>query len=327
MSELTFAVLDIVAEPYAAAPTCSPPGCGSRRAPASPCTRIALRCQVRIEPQRRRYDDAEEPALLDLFGDRDRWSHDAQAVPVDAVQHHGPGLHRRDRGRPAAARAPTTSRSPASKYLHALRDGEIPLVLLFSGTVFTRGATGFASSRCRGTARRATGCRWRSGGDLMDAYFPNTGWMRLRPRHASTRSRTTGRRAASPPGTTRSTALLAEAAAGAGEPAVSLDAGPRRRRRRPLRGLPALPLPGDVAEEPGRAGSSASWARRARRPPASGRSPRWPCDCLLRPAPRRRGRRCTCGSCSCSGAPAERGRRRAASTPVAELRSPGPRVD
>ena len=28
-----------------------------------------------------------------------------------------------------------------SRYLHALRDGDVPLTLLFSGTVFTRGAT------------------------------------------------------------------------------------------------------------------------------------------------------------------------------------------
>ena len=32
----------------------------------------------------------------------------------------------------------------ATKYIHALRGGDIPVVLLFSGTVFTRGATGFA---------------------------------------------------------------------------------------------------------------------------------------------------------------------------------------
>ena len=29
-----------------------------------------------------------------------------------------------------------------SKYLHALRDGFVPLLLLFSGTVFTRGQLG-----------------------------------------------------------------------------------------------------------------------------------------------------------------------------------------
>ena len=32
----------------------------------------------------------------------------------------------------------------AAKYLHALRDGTIPLQFLFSGTVFGRGRAGFA---------------------------------------------------------------------------------------------------------------------------------------------------------------------------------------
>ena len=34
---------------------------------------IALRCQVRIEPQRRRYSDDEAAGLVDLFGGRERW--------------------------------------------------------------------------------------------------------------------------------------------------------------------------------------------------------------------------------------------------------------
>src|ERR1043165_7589904 len=35
---------------------------------------VALRCQIRIEVTRRRYDRAQATALLDLFGEPDRWS-------------------------------------------------------------------------------------------------------------------------------------------------------------------------------------------------------------------------------------------------------------
>ena len=35
---------------------------------------VALRCQVQIEPARRRYESAEQEKLLDLFGTPDRWS-------------------------------------------------------------------------------------------------------------------------------------------------------------------------------------------------------------------------------------------------------------
>ena len=57
----------------------------------------------------------------------------------------------------------------------------MPLILLFSGTVFT-GAPGTISvSRCRGTRRRRCGCRsavWR---EAMDAHFPGQAWLRLTP--------------------------------------------------------------------------------------------------------------------------------------------------
>jgi hypothetical protein len=67
----------------------------------------------------------------------------------------------------------------ATKYLHALGGGDVPLLLLFSGTVFTRGATGFAveqlswslEARCRLPVSA-----WQA---LMDHYFPGSGWIRL----------------------------------------------------------------------------------------------------------------------------------------------------
>ena len=46
------------------------------------------------------------------------------------------GVRPRDRGAPRRGRAPTTSRWRSAKYFHALRDGEVPLEFLFSGTVF-----------------------------------------------------------------------------------------------------------------------------------------------------------------------------------------------
>src|SRR5262249_56322587 len=41
---------------------------------------IALRCQIRIEPHRRRYTAAEAERLHDLFGDTSRWA--ATAKPT-----------------------------------------------------------------------------------------------------------------------------------------------------------------------------------------------------------------------------------------------------
>jgi hypothetical protein len=68
----------------------------------------------------------------------------------------------------------------AAKYLHALGDGEIPLALLFSGTVFARrdGVVSVQPVPWHVEAAHRLPVRvWR---ELMDLYFPGSGWIRLR---------------------------------------------------------------------------------------------------------------------------------------------------
>jgi hypothetical protein len=59
-------------------------------------------------------------------------------------------------------------------------DGEIPLLMLFSGTVFTRGESGFSAEPVawdREASYRLPVSVWR---DVMDMYFPNSAWVRVR---------------------------------------------------------------------------------------------------------------------------------------------------
>ena len=103
---------------------------------------IALRCQVRIEPQRRRYDEAEEAGLRGLFGERERWADTLRPflwMQCSTMVQGFTGLTEVDLPLPCTYDFEVTG----SRYLHALGAGEVPLVLLFSGTVFTRGSTGF----------------------------------------------------------------------------------------------------------------------------------------------------------------------------------------
>jgi hypothetical protein len=67
----------------------------------------------------------------------------------------------------------------AAKYMHALRDGTIPLQFLFSGTVFTDGSRGFAVQQVpwdREERYDMPVSVWR---DLIAQHYPNTGWLRL----------------------------------------------------------------------------------------------------------------------------------------------------
>ena len=67
----------------------------------------------------------------------------------------------------------------AAKYLHGLDDGEIPLALMFSGTVFTAcdgGLTATPVPWSTDTTFRLPVATWRQ---VMDLYFPGSAWLRL----------------------------------------------------------------------------------------------------------------------------------------------------
>jgi len=177
MPELDFSVVDVVPEPYAVAPNLLARLHVEERT-GEVVHALALRAQVRIEPQRRRYDDTEEQALLDLFGGRARFADTLKPFPwlhASTIAQGFTGSTEVDLVLPCTYDFEVSG----TKYLHALRDGEIPLVFLFSGTVFTRGATGFSVTQVpwdREAQFRMPVSVWR---DLMDAHFPGSQWVRM----------------------------------------------------------------------------------------------------------------------------------------------------
>ncbi len=177
MTELAFAVVDIQPEPYAAAPQLTA-RLRITEATGAAVHAIALRCQVRILPQRRGYADEEEGGLLDLFGERGRWPSTLKSflwLQCSTMVQGFTGSTEADLALPCTFDFDVA----AAKYLNALRDGEIPLELLFSGTVFTKGQTGFGVEQVPWdleASYRLPVAAWHR---LMDQYFPNAGWIRL----------------------------------------------------------------------------------------------------------------------------------------------------
>ena len=74
MPDLTFQVAGAAVVPYAATPQLAFKLHITNAPPDEPIQAIALRCQIQIETQRRRYDPADHALLLDLFGEPERWS-------------------------------------------------------------------------------------------------------------------------------------------------------------------------------------------------------------------------------------------------------------
>lgn len=67
----------------------------------------------------------------------------------------------------------------SAKYLHALRDGTVPLQFLFSGTAFVQGPRGFSVQQIpwdREDRYDMPVAVWR---EVIAAHFPNSGWLRL----------------------------------------------------------------------------------------------------------------------------------------------------
>jgi hypothetical protein len=177
VTDLSFDVLGVTPERYAAAPTLV---FRLRIAETSgeAVQAIALRCQLRIEPQRRGYAEDEREALLDLFGEPARWGETLKPF----LWTHCTAMVGGFTGSTEVDLPVTCTYDvevAGSKYLHGLADGAVPLLLLFNGTVFTRGAGGFQVTQIpwhSDASYRLPVTVWRQ---LMDLYFPNSGWLRL----------------------------------------------------------------------------------------------------------------------------------------------------
>ncbi|MFI5798478.1 DUF6084 family protein [Streptomyces sp. NPDC051677] len=180
MTEFSFTCTGVRADRYAAGPTLV----FRLRVTASggmPVHALALRCQIRIEPARRGYASAEADGLADLFGDRSRWGSTLQPVQFAQVSLMVPGFIGETE---ADLVVPCTYDMDiaATRYLTALTDGEVPLLMLFSGTAFT-GTGGFQVEPVpwdREAAFRMPVTAWR---EMVEQHFPGCGWIRL-PRDA-----------------------------------------------------------------------------------------------------------------------------------------------
>ena len=176
-TEVTFAVLDVVPEPYAVTPILSA-RVGIAAIGDEPVHAIALRCQVRIDPLRRNYSDAEADGLTDLFGTRDRWA----STQHTFLWQHTTAMVQGFRGTTQVdlpLECTYDFEVSSAKYLHALRDGTVPLQFLFSGTVFVQGTRGFSVQQVpwdREDRHDMPVSVWRN---LIEQHFPNTGWLRL----------------------------------------------------------------------------------------------------------------------------------------------------
>lgn len=180
MPDLSFRIADAGVVPFAAAPTLIFKLHIENAIPGEMIHTIALRCQIQIDATRRRYTQEEQGRMLDLFGEPDRWSQTLHSLLWTNVNLVVPGFQG---GTLADIPVPCTFdfNVAATKYFEGLTEGEIPLHVMFSGTVFYADTDGALKvvpiSWEQETKFKLPVKVWR---EMMDSYYPNSVWLSLR---------------------------------------------------------------------------------------------------------------------------------------------------
>lgn len=182
MPELDFKVESVTPLAYAAAPTLvfqlrvTPKGAGDGHLIRA----VALRCQIRIEPGRRQYSVEEQRRLNDLFGEASRWGdtlHPLLWTHVSATLPPIEGETMFDMPVPCTF----DFNIAGTKYFDALQSGDVPLLLLFSGSIFYEAPDGRLQismvSWEKETQFRLPVNVWKQ---MMEHYYPNSAWLCLR---------------------------------------------------------------------------------------------------------------------------------------------------
>jgi hypothetical protein len=180
MPDLAITVETAEVVPFAASPTLAFKLRVANADRAETIHTAVLRCQIQIEVTRRRYTASDQERLRDLFGEPERWSQTLRNLlwtNTSAVIPQFNGVTTVDLQVPC-----TFDFSVATtKYFNGLADGDIPVLLMFSGTVFyadPEGALRVAPIAWdKETTFRLPLKVWK---DMMDAYYPNSAWLCLR---------------------------------------------------------------------------------------------------------------------------------------------------
>jgi hypothetical protein len=180
MPDLKFEIISSRVKPYAVLPTLVFDLQITNNHPQEQVYAAALKCQLMIEAVKRRYDRESKDRLFELFGDHTRWEETLRSffwqiinIPVPAFS----GKTVIEINIPCSEELSTA----AGKYFYSVRDDEVPLAFLFSGTLFYKNANDDLEVTMIPWEKEALykmpASLWQ---ELMDVYFPNCRWLSIR---------------------------------------------------------------------------------------------------------------------------------------------------
>lgn len=140
---------------------------------------VALTAQIRVAAARRHYDAGTQERLVELFGAPADWGRNLRSLLWTHAACQVPGftgstvvdLH---------VGCTYDFEVAVAKYFHALRDGDVPLEFLFSGTIFYTDGGALRVAHIAWDTETTFRMPVRTWKDAMEHYFPNAAWLRLR---------------------------------------------------------------------------------------------------------------------------------------------------
>ena len=139
-----------------------------------------LHVQIHIQSPARSYSPEEKERLRELFGPPDRWQHTLRNRFWTSVTTVVNGFTGETRV-PLLVPCTCDLTFAATKYFYALEDGDVPLLFLFSGTVFYESNNGQMQIE---QVARDKECRYRmplsAWKTQMEHHYPNSALLNLR---------------------------------------------------------------------------------------------------------------------------------------------------
>ncbi|MCP2163501.1 DUF6084 family protein [Goodfellowiella coeruleoviolacea] len=178
--DLAFTVVDVVAQAFAAVPTLDV-RVRVERMSGGPVQSVLLHTAVAIAAARRGYDEPTQRRLVELFGAPELWDRTLRSLVWHRSTAVVPAFT--DSTLVTVALACSSDFELATtKYLHAVRDGDVVLELSFSGTVFHSTVDGGLRAAQLPWHQQASTAFpvgvWRR---LVERYYGTSRWIRLGP--------------------------------------------------------------------------------------------------------------------------------------------------
>ncbi len=180
MPDLNFTVEGAEAVPYSASPLLNLKLQINNTDSEQRVESVMLRCQIQLEVARRQYNPEEKAHLYELFGEPERWG---QTLRTMLWTHSNINVPSFTENVTVDLPVPCSFdfNIAATKYFAALESGEVPLCLLFSGTIFYKDV--FEDLQIdqisweKEAYFRLPVEIWH---EMMEHYYPNSAWLNLR---------------------------------------------------------------------------------------------------------------------------------------------------